>query len=253
MRVLVVDEEAPNRENLQELLKKYCPDVTVIGECDSVSTGMSFINKYTPELVLLDIRMQDGTGFDLLQKVREVNFEVIFITAYDHYGIQAIKYAALDYILKPIDLGELQQAMQKAKMKIAEKQKNKRMEYLLEYINRGSELPSKIALPLFNETLYVDVKEIVRCEAHNTYTHFFLNSGERVLVSQTLKEYETLLSPQGFLRTHQSHLVNIAFVRSWLKEDGGSLLLKNKTKVPVSKLNREKVKTILRGHLGLLR
>lgn len=251
MRVLLVDDEAPNRENLQELLKQYCPDVTVVAEGDSVATGLSLIRRHAPELVLLDIRMQDGTGFDLLQQLEQVDFEVIFITAYDQYGIQAIKYAALDYLLKPVDISELQEAINKAKTKVSEKQKNERMEYLLDYLNKGRELPSKIALPLFSETLYVDVDEIVRCEANNTYTYFHLSSGEQVLVSQTLKEYEMLLERQGFLRTHQSHLVNLSFVRSWLKEDGGSLLLKDKTRVPVSKLNREKVKAVLRRQLGL--
>ncbi|MEI6946802.1 LytTR family DNA-binding domain-containing protein [Paraflavisolibacter sp. H34] len=251
MRVLLVDDEAPNRENLQELLKQYCPEVTVVAEADSVAEGVALIRRHAPELVLLDIRMQDGTGFDLLQQLGQVDFEVIFITAYDQYGIQAVKYAALDYLLKPVDIGELQAAIGKAQVKIGQKQKNERMEYLLDYLNRGREFPSKIALPLFHETLYVDVAEIIRCEANNTYTYFYLSSGEQVLVSQTLKEYELLLEPQGFLRTHQSHLVNIAFVRSWLKEDGGSLLLKDKTRVPVSKLNREKVKAVLRRQLGL--
>ena len=250
MRVLIVDDEAPNRENLQQLLKQHCPEVTDLADCDSVAAGVLAISKYNPELVLLDIRMQDGTGFDLLQKVQPVNFEVVFITAFDQYGIQAIKYAALDYLLKPIDIAELQIAIRKARLKISEKQQNDRMVFLLNYLDKAKDPPAKIALPLFSETLYVDVDEIVRCEAHNTYTHFFLSSGEKVLVSQTLKEYERLLSPRGFLRTHQSHLVNIAFVRSWLKEDGGLLLLKDKTKVPVSKLNRENVKTVLRRHMG---
>ncbi|WP_216820712.1 LytR/AlgR family response regulator transcription factor, partial [Cnuella takakiae] len=153
MRVLIVDDEAANRDNLQELLKQHCPDVTVIAECDSVATGVLIIGKYDPQLVLLDIRMQDGTGFDLLQKLPEVNFEVVFITAYDQYGIQAIKYAALDYLLKPIDIGELQKAILKAKSKIAEKQNNDRLVYLLDYLNKSKELPARIALPLFTETL----------------------------------------------------------------------------------------------------
>ncbi|TDH23456.1 response regulator transcription factor [Segetibacter sp. 3557_3] len=245
MRALVVDDEASNRENLRELLRQFCPGVTEVAEATGVQDGVSMIRQKSPDVVFLDIRMQDGTGFSLLEQLGSVDFEVIFVTAYDQYGIQAIKFAALDYLLKPVDIGELQQAIAKAKIRIAVRQNNERIDYLLQHLNQGIDLPVRIALPLSNETLYVDLDKIIRCESNNSYTWFHLTSGEKVLVSQTLKEYELLLAHQGFVRTHQSHLVNVLFVRSWLKEDGGALLLKDQTKVPVSKLNREKVKAAL--------
>ncbi len=246
MRVLILDDEPLNRENLRGLLQNHCPDVSDISECGSISEGLAAINTSTPDLLLLDIQLQEGTGFDMLQQIGTIHFEVIFITAYDQYAVKAIKYAALDYLLKPVDISELKQAIAKAKTKISEKKQNERMQFLLELLQKGKDTPARIALPLFHETLYVKVEEIIRCEASNTYTYVFLQSGEQVLVSQTLKEFSLMLEPKGFIRTHQSHLVNTAYIRSWLKEDGGQLMLKDKTKIPVSKLNREKVKEVLK-------
>jgi two-component system LytT family response regulator len=244
MRALVIDDEGPNRENLIELLKIYCPDVLVTGEAETVEDGSKLIKQLQPELVFLDIQLHGQSGFELL-KQPGINFEVIFVTAYDQYGIQAVKFAALDYLLKPIDIEELKTAVEKARQVIAKKQKNEKLDYLLEFLKDENKTPAKIALPLFNETRYIAIDEIIRCEADNTYTLFVLTSGERVLVSKTLKEYADMLAAHGFLRTHQTHLVNIKHIKSWLREDGGAILLKDGTKIPVSKLNRDKVKEAL--------
>ena len=251
MQGLIIDDEAHNRENLKQLLKAYCPDVFISAEAESVEEGSGQIALHRPELVFLDIQLHGQSGFDLLQQVPAITFEVIFVTAYDQYGIQAVKFAALDYLLKPIDIEELKTAVEKARVAIAKKQKNEKLEYLLSYLKDENKTSPKIALPLLNETRYIGIDEIVRCEADNTYTFFFLASGERILVSKTLKEYAGMLIPHGFLRTHQSHLVNIKFIKSWLKEDGGAILLTNNTKVPVSKLNRDKVKELLGKHFKL--
>jgi two-component system, LytTR family, response regulator len=245
MRSVLIDDEASNRENLQGLLKKYCPEVVVLAEAESIEQGVSIIKQYQPDLVFLDIRLHGGSGFDLLQQLDEIHFEIVFITAYDKYGIQAVKFAALDYLLKPVDIEELKTAVAKAHARIGQKKKNERLGYLLEHLSHKPDQPAKIALPLLNETMYVSVADIIRCEASNTYTNFFLASGEKLLVSQTLKEYDRLLTRHGFIRTHQSHLVNTTYVRSWLKEDGGVLLLRDQSKIPVSKLNRQKVKSAL--------
>lgn len=245
MRSIIIEDESPNRENLRALLKRYCPQVEVIAEAADVEEGLKVINQYKPDLLFLDIQLHGRSGFELLKQLSEITFEIIFITAYNNYGIQAIKFAALDYLLKPIDIEELQLAVKKASDKLSKKNINERLEYLVDYLKTGRELPLKIALPQNKEILYIEVKEIIRCEANNMYTNFFLNTGEKILVSQTLKENDTILSAYGFIRTHQSHLVNINYVRSWLKEDGGCLLLKDHTRIPVSKVNREKVKSIL--------
>jgi len=245
MKALIVDDEVSNRENLQQLLQRYAPDVDVCALAEGVDQAIKAIRHQRPELVFLDIQLQDQSGFDLLKQLDEINFEIIFVTAYDQYGIQAVKFAALDYLLKPIDIDELKFAVNKARTAIQLKQKNERLNYLLEYLKDDNQVKPRIALPMFGETRYVNINDIVRCEADNTYTRFVLAGGEQVLVSKTLKEYADMLANYSFLRTHQSHLVNMAYIKSWLREDGGSLLLTDHTKIPVSKLKREKVRDTL--------
>lgn len=239
---MIIDDETPNRENLHSLLQRYCPDITVVAEAGSIETGITLIRKHHPELLFLDIQLHGRSGFELLKALEQINFEIIFVTAYDQYGIQAVKFSALDYLLKPIDVEELQAAVQKARLKRSQRNTNDRLEYLVSYLKSGKETPPVIALPLQEEIRYIPVNEIVRCEARNSYTCFYLHSGEKILVSQTLKEYAGLLHAHGFLRTHQSHLVNPHYVKSWIREDGGALLLKDATRVPISKSQRETVK-----------
>jgi two-component system LytT family response regulator len=245
MKALIVDDEASNRENLQHLLQRYAPDVQVCALAENVDEAITAIRAHRPQLVFLDIQLHEQSGFDLLKQLDEINFEIIFVTAYDQYGIQAVKFAALDYLLKPIDIDELKLAVNKARNAIQQKQKNERLDYLLDYLKDDNQAKPRIALPMFGETRYVNINDIVRCEADNTYTRFMLTGGEEILVSKTLKEYADMLVNYGFLRTHQSHLVNMAHIKSWLREDGGSLLLIDQTKIPVSKLKREQVKGAL--------
>ena len=247
MQSMIIDDEAPNRENLHALLHRYCPDVTVVAEAGSIETGVTLLRKHRPELLFLDIQLHGHSGFELLKQLEHIDFEIIFVTAYDQYGIQAIKFSALDYLLKPIDVEELQAAVQKARVKLSQRKTNDRLESLVSYLKSGKETPPVIALPLQEEIRYVPVSDIIRCEASNTYTYFYLQGGEKILVSQTLKEYDSLLRTHGFLRTHQSHLVNPHYVKSWIREDGGLLLLKDTTKIPVSKSHRETVKANLSG------
>ncbi|PWK72960.1 LytTR family two component transcriptional regulator [Mucilaginibacter oryzae] len=242
MKALLIDDEPSNIENLQLLLKQYTPAVEVCACAGKVSDGIAAINKYKPQLVFLDIQLHRQSGFDLLKQLESINFEIIFVTAYNQYAIQAIKFSALDYLLKPIDPDELKAAVDKAAKAINLKQNNERLAHMLGYLKDGGKKPGRIALPLFGETRFIDIDDIVRCMAESSYTRFVLRGGEQVLVSKTLKEYADLLTGHGFLRAHQSHLVNLAFIKSLLKEDGGTLLLTDNTKIPVSKLNRDKVK-----------
>ncbi len=245
MRALIVDDEVSNQENLQQLLKTYAHDIEIVAVAGDVDEGVTAIKKHRPELVFLDIQLHGRSGFDLLREMDEISFAIIFVTAYDNYGIQAIKFAALDYLLKPIDIDDLQAAVGKARNAIKQTRKNERLDHLLEYLKDEKQVSPRIALPMFGETRYVNVGDIVHCEADNTYTRFYLTDGEKVLVSKTLKEYADMLAPHGFLRTHQTHLVNVAYIKSWIREDGGSLLLKDNTKIPISKVNRVKVKDML--------
>jgi two-component system LytT family response regulator len=245
IRGIIIDDETNNIENLEILLNQYYPEIDIVATAKNAEEGISAIQAQQPDLVFLDIQMPDKSGFELLKALPNIPFEVIFITAFDQYGIQAIKFSALDYLLKPINIMELQLAVTKAINKIAQKQQNKNIENLLSYIKTGNKEAPKIALPTLQEIMYVRVDDIVRCEASNNYTTFHLQTGEQVLVCKTLKEFVELLKPHGFVRTHQSHLVNINFVKSLLKEDGGTLLLNDKTKIPISRQNRDLVKDAL--------
>jgi two-component system LytT family response regulator len=246
MRAILVDDETGNLENLQVLLTKYCPEIKVVARASHVDDAFDKITLHLPDLLFLDIQMGERTGFDLLNKIDKKSFEVIFVTAFDHYGIQAVKFAALDYLLKPVDPDELQLAVNKAAERINNKFNGEQLNFLLSQIKRNDPLTTKIALPQLQEIRYVLVGDIIRCIADGTYTLFVLNNGDRILVSKSLKEYADMLKPHGFIRVHQSHLINPLFVRSYLKEDGGSLLMHNGDKIPVSKPNREMVKLLLK-------
>ncbi|MEJ7559303.1 MAG: LytTR family DNA-binding domain-containing protein [Pedobacter sp.] len=245
MRAILIDDELANLEDLQFLLEKNCPEVKVVGRASNIEDALQLISLNLPYLLFLDIQIGKNTGFDLLLRLERKDVEVIFVTAYDHYGIQAIKFAALDYLLKPVDPGDLKVAVSKAEERISSKISKGQLDFLLSQIKQTKHGIPKIALPQQHEIRYVSVDEIMRCVADNTYTNFYLSSGEMILISKPLKEYSDLLKPQGFVRAHQSHLCNPSFVKSWLKEDGGMLLMNNGDKIPVSKPNREMVKALL--------
>lgn len=245
MKAILIDDEISNLENLRALLQKHCPQVTIMASAQNVAYAVDSIEKHSPHLIFLDIQMGEQTGFDVLELLPQRNFEVIFVTAYDQYGIQAVKFAALDYLLKPIDIEELITAVNKAEQKLAKHIQTSQLDFLLQQLKKQETNVSKIALPMQSEIRYIPLTEIIRCEADNTYTFFFLANGEKILVSKSLKEYADLLKPNGFIRTHQSHLVNPVFVKSWLKEDGGILLLTSGEKIPISKPNKETVKQAL--------
>ncbi len=249
IRSIIIDDEPNNIENLRSIINTYCPEVELVATALNAADGINAIKAHQPDLIFLDIQMPGASGFDVLKAFTPVNFEVIFITAYDHYGIQAIKFSALDYLLKPIDITEFKLAIHKATEKISARKQNHSIENLLAYIKSDRKETPKIALPTFNEIMYVKVTEIVRCEAENNYTTFYLQNGERILVCKTLKEFADLLQPHQFIRTHQSHLVNLHCVKSYLKEDGGTLLLNDQTKIPISRQKRDKVKLELNKSL----
>jgi two-component system, LytTR family, response regulator len=249
IRSIIIDDEPNNIENLQILLNQYCHEIDIVTTAINANSGIEAIQAYQPDLIFLDIQMPGGAGFDLLKGFANINFEIIFITAYDQYGIQAIKFSALDYLLKPININELKLAVEKARQKIIAKQKDYNIVNLLEYIKSGNKEIPKIALPTLQEIMYVRVDNIIRCEASNNYTLFYLQNGEKVLVCKTLKEFAELLTPHNFIRAHQSHLVNLHFVKSFLREDGGTLFLTDQTKVPISRQNRDMVKEKLNNTL----
>ncbi|TCD02964.1 LytR/AlgR family response regulator transcription factor [Pedobacter psychroterrae] len=249
MKALIVDDEQSNIQNLSTLLNTYCPRVIIAGSANTVKNALEKIGSEQPDLIFLDIQLGLQSGFDLLKQLPTKDFEVIFVTAFDKYGIEAIKFAALDYLLKPVEIPELVLAVNKAEDKLMAKQKTQQLNFLLSHLKNEEAAPAKIALPQLHEIRYVAISDIIRCEADNSYTLFYLANNDKIMVSRSIKEYSELLKPIGFLRTHQSHLVNSLFVKSWIKEDGGTLLLTNGDKIPVSKPNKATVQSTLNKHL----
>lgn len=244
IRAILVDDEQNNIDNLRKLLEKYCPEVAVISMTTSAIDGKKMITEQKPDLIFLDIQMPDKNGFELLKSLDSYSFEVIFVTAFDKYGIQAVKFSAIDYLLKPINIEELKSAVNKAAEKIVQKKQNYQLENLLRLLQQQRE-EHRIAIPAAKEIRFVKTQDIIRCESSNNYTTFFLNSGEKLIVSKPIYEYEELLSDYGFIRCHQSHLVNKKFVRSIVKEDGGYLLLEDNEQIPISRQKKEEVKNSL--------
>lgn len=243
INAIVIDDEPLNALNLQRLLEHYCPEVTVAGVAHNADDGINLIITKNPDLVFLDIRMPDKNGFDMLRELRSPSFELIFVTAFDQYGIQAVKFAALDYLLKPLNIDELKAAVAKACNRILQKKQNVQLEYLVEILKQGQMKDDhRIALPSAKETRFVYTRDITRCESTNSYTTFFMKDGEKIVVSVSIYEYEEMLASYGFLRSHQSHLVNRKFVKSLVRESGGYLLMSDGSQVPVSRQRRDEVR-----------
>lgn len=243
---IIIDDEQNNIDNLEILLQQHCPQVSIIAKSLNAVDGAANIVQLHPDIVFLDIQMPGKNGFDLLQSLQSYQFELIFVTAYDKYGIQAVKFSALDYLLKPINTDELKNAVNKAIYRSNEKKQNKKLENLLLVLeNQQQRDLHRIVLTSAKETRFIKTAEIIHCESSNNYTTFFLVSGEKIMVSKPIFEYEEILSAYGFIRCHQSHLVNKIHIRSLVKEDGGYLLLADNKQVPISRLKKEFVKNEL--------
>lgn len=247
LRAIIVDDEPNNVENLRALVNEYCPQVAIVGIALNAAEARELIQQESPELIFLDIQMPATSGFDLLRGIPQIDFEVIFVTAFDSFAIQAMRFSAIDYLLKPVNIHELQEAVKRAEVQSELKTQNKQLQNLMHMLKA---MPAKsdhqLALSSIGETRFVKVSRIIRCESSNNYTTFYLNGGESIVVSKPIYEYESMLSEYGFIRCHQSHLVNKDFIRSWKKEDGDFLCLEDGSLVPVSRGKREAVKEILR-------
>ncbi len=239
IRAIVIEDESKSRELLVALLQKHCSGVSVVDTAENVETGVEAIKKHKPGLVFLDISMPDGTGFDLLSKVQDIKFDVIFTTATDKFALKAIKYSALDYLLKPIDGEELQKAVSKVVDKDTTIASFENLSFLLQNLKQNSDNYHKITLPTGQAYEIVNIKDIIRMEAEGSYTNFFLVGGKKLLVSAGLKHYEDLLPQKDFIRIHHQHLVNINHVIRFLKTDGGYAVMSDNTHVEISRRKKD--------------
>ncbi|MEM7371506.1 MAG: LytTR family DNA-binding domain-containing protein [Bacteroidota bacterium] len=240
IRTLLIDDEADARFTLRNQLAMSCPEIEIVGEAHSVETALNAIAQYEPELIFLDVRLSPGSGFDILKQVSEITFDVIFVTAYDAYAMQAIRFSALDYLLKPVDPEELREAVDKLSAKKGGEEEAVRYEVFKDNLEARNEQFDRIVLPTLEGFLVQEVQEIIRCEADRNYTHFFLQGKKKQVIPRTLKVYDELLGGLGFYRCHQSHLINVKQVREYKRrKKGGIAFLHDGTEIPVSESRKE--------------
>lgn len=223
IRAVIIDDEPKNRKILYSLLEKFCPQVTILGEAGSAKEAMEIIPAVKPDLIFLDIEMPYGNAFDLLDQLMPVDFEIIFITAFDEYTLKAFKYSALDYLLKPVNIEELQAAVERAAKKIHLKSINQQLESLLQNLQSNKFPASKIAIPTNDSYVFVMLKEILRLEARGNYTCIYTADGSKHISSRNIKQYDEMLPERQFFRIHNSHIVNLEHVRKYRKGRGGEV------------------------------
>jgi two-component system, LytTR family, response regulator len=231
---VIIDDEPGNVVTLSELLKEYCPEVVLAGSAPDPLKGYELVTAVQPQLVFLDIEMPYGTAFDLLDKLSPVNFEVIFITAFNNYAVKAFKYAALDYILKPVNIKELQAAVQRVMTRLQEKNINQRITNLLSNLKPENKGLQKIALPAGDGLYFEDVNNISHLSSEGNYTRVFIQGKKRELLSKSLKEYEDILPDTIFCRIHHSHIVNINYIKKYHKGRGGYVEMHDGSTIEVS-------------------
>ncbi|HMQ60836.1 MAG TPA: LytTR family DNA-binding domain-containing protein [Flavilitoribacter sp.] len=245
MTALIVEDMPQAAQVLQKDLETHCPEVEVIGTAHSIVAAAKLLNQTDPDLIFLDILLGDGTGFDLLEILPNLRARIIFVTASDEFAIRAFRYAAVDYLLKPIEPAQLAEAVRRAKIQLPGADES--IHLLKETIRRPEALPNRISLASQERILVVEIEEIIRCEADGNNTRFVLSSGEKVFVTKTLKQYEQLLEQHGFLRVHQSHLVNTRYIHEFVKRDGGYIRMKNGDIAPVSVRKKAEIMTFFEG------
>lgn len=235
LKACIVDDEKKGRDSLQQLLEENCKEIEVIGHADSVETAFAFIKKHHPDLIFLDVEMPRGSGFELLKRFEKIDFKTIFVTAHNHYAIKAIKFAAIDYLLKPVDVDELIIAVKNAN-ELPKNNIHQHYSGLLE--NLEPQRSGKIAVPVKDGVAFINPAEIIRLQADGSYTHIFTNT-EKYTASKNIKEYEDLLQDLHFFRAHHSHLINLDHVKSFSKAEGNFAMMSDGSSVEVSRRKKD--------------
>jgi Response regulator of the LytR/AlgR family len=234
LTAIIIDDEQKGRIALREKLHTYCPQVQLTGEAADAAGGLALIREQNPDIVFLDIEMPHMNGFDMLQQLPNKNFHLIFTTAYDQYAIKAIKYAAFDYLLKPVDIEELRAAVERVRQEPTDK-----MLEVLQQNLHGRQPLTKIAIPTLDGLLFFNIADIIHLEAQSNYTVIYFTNHPKLLASRTLKDFEELLPPDIFFRTHNSHMINLNYIKRYIKGDGGQIEMQNGNFVTVSRRKKD--------------
>ena len=247
LTAIIIDDETSSRNSLKQKLNNYCPDVMVIGECEDGETAIKVLAEKSPDIIFLDIEMPRMNGFTMLQQIERRNFEVVFVTAYDHYAIKAIKYSALDYLIKPVEVADLKEAVSKAAAKRKVSFVNERLNLLLHNFLQDKKVHPRIAIPSMEGLQFIDTDKIIYLEAQSNYTCFYLLDHGKITVTKTMKEYEELLPSSVFIRIHHSYIINKNLVEKYIKGDGGQVVMSNGVVLDVARRKKEEfIKAI--GH-----
>jgi two-component system LytT family response regulator len=244
IRAVIIDDVKESRQTLADDVARYCPDIKVVGFAENVNEGILLIEQQKPALIFLDVHLGDDTGFSILEKVQHKNFKVIFTTGSDRFAIQAIKFSALDYLLKPVDPDDLIAAVNKLRSNEAV---TEHLNLLLDNLKNRSKAPKRVILNSADRVHVVNIDEIIRCESQGSYTLFYLQNKKEILVTRTLKEFEEMFDPEEFVRVHHSHLININYLKEYVKTDGGYAVMADKSQVPVSVRKKDSLLKLLNG------
>jgi two-component system LytT family response regulator len=238
LRSIIVDDEFKSRESLKALIEKFCDNIQIAAVCQNGEEAIKAIEEHKPDVVFLDIQLQRETGFEILEKLSKIDFEIIFTTAYSEFAIKAFKFSAIDYLLKPIDINELRTAIEKAQKRIVGSI-SERMAQLAQNLKGNSFKNSRLAIPATDGLVFINVDEILYCEASGNYTNIHMVDNRKFLVSRTLKEYEDLLEEQDFFRIHNSFLINLNSIKKYIRGEGGQVVMSNDKALDVSKMKKK--------------
>lgn len=233
IKALLVDDDESNLSGLSEKLRKHCPQVSIVGQCNSAQDGIRAIEELHPDILFLDIEMPLMNGFVMLQQLQYRDFELIFVTAYDHYAIKAIRYSALDYLVKPVEIEDLKAAVSRAEANRKNRSSHLQVELLLEHLQKKG--PQRITIPTFDGLRFINIDDIIYLEASDNYTTIFTSTNQKFLVSRTLKDFEDILPSETFLRIHHSSIINKNFVEKYIRGEGGQVVMRNGNVLDVSK------------------
>ncbi len=240
LTAVIIDDEPDNVKLLALQLKVYCPNVKVVSECTQSEEGLLAIQTLDPDVVFLDIEMPRMNGFELLGQLKNINFSLIFVTAYDKFAVKAFRYSAIDYLLKPIDTHELQDAIKKIELSHS-KTGEKQVDHLKQQFVSKNAYPDKFALPFQNGVVFVPLADIIYCESDGNYTKVEVNNNQHYIISKTLREIQEILEEREFLRVHRQYIINLNYIKKYVKGEGNYLVLQNNVTIPISRSHKEKL------------